>query len=349
MRAIAALLVVADHCRIPGFEGGFYGVDLFFVLSGYLITRLLIDEHTSSGSIDLPRFYLRRYLRLTPPLLALLAAYLVFGPILWPQFDLWWHVRDALVAAFYISDYARAFLQLPHIVQHTWSLGVEEHFYLLWPLALLGLLRLPARWRPAALFGLFVAATAWRMIWYDDVSDWPETYFRFDTRMAGLMLGALMATLLGTGDHVPKRLANLSGILATGALLLALTLGGWHIDGAIEWTMTLAQFAAAAALIAAAAPESWVGRMLSAPPLVATGVLSYGLYLWHYPAAVFFRDRLPWFESVPLVLAIAFLAATMSHLLIERPLQGFRRNLKLAPSAAGIMDADAAPAAASSR
>jgi peptidoglycan/LPS O-acetylase OafA/YrhL len=226
---------------------------------------------------------------------------------------------------------------------------VEEHFYLLWPLALLGLLRLPARWRPAALFGLFVAATAWRMIWYDDVSDWPETYFRFDTRMAGLMLGALMATLLGTGDHVPKRLANLSGILATGALLLALTLGGWHIDGAIEWTMTLAQFAAAAALIAAAAPESWVGRMLSAPPLVATGVLSYGLYLWHYPAAVFFRDRLPWFESVPLVLAIAFLAATMSHLLIERPLQGFRRNLKLAPSAAGIMDADAAPAAASSR
>ena len=104
-----------------------------------------------------------------------------------------------------------------------------------------------------------------------------------------------------------------------------------------------------AALIAAAAPESWVSRMLSAPPLVATGVLSYGLYLWHYPAAVFFRDRLPWFESVPLVLAIAFLAATMSHLLIERPLQGFRRNLKLAPSAAGIMDADAAPAAASSR
>ena len=204
MRAIAALLVVADHCRIPGFEGGFYGVDLFFVLSGYLITRLLIDEHTSSGSIDLPRFYLRRYLRLTPPLLALLAAYLVFGPILWPQFDLWWHVRDALVAAFYISDYARAFLQLPHIVQHTWSLGVEEHFYLLWPLALLGLLRLPARWRPAALFGLFVAATAWRMIWYDDVSDWPETYFRFDTRMAGLMLGALMVTLPPEANSVPS-------------------------------------------------------------------------------------------------------------------------------------------------
>ena len=92
--------------------------------------------------------------------------------------------------------------------------------------------------------------------------------------------------------------------------------------------MTLAEFAAAGLLIAAAAPESWVSRLLSAPPLVAIGILSYGLYLWHYPAAVFFRERLPWYETVPIVLAIAFLAATLSHLLIELPLQSFRRSLR---------------------
>jgi peptidoglycan/LPS O-acetylase OafA/YrhL len=74
MRAIAASLVVADHCRIPGFHAAFYGVDWFFVLSGYLITRMLLDEHATTGSVALPRFYLRRYLRLTPPFLALLAA-----------------------------------------------------------------------------------------------------------------------------------------------------------------------------------------------------------------------------------------------------------------------------------
>ena len=350
MRAIAAMLVIGSHCRVPGFHGGFYGVDLFLVLSGFLITGLLIGEHGSGGRIDLTRFYLRRFLRLTPPLLAMLAVYVVVGPLLWPQFDLGWHVRDALVAAFYVSDYARAFWQMPHIVQHTWSLGVEEHFYLLWPLVLLVVLRLPARWRPAALFGLYVAATAWRMYWYDDAADWPETYYRLDTRMSGLILGAMLATLLINVGRMPERLANLSGVVASGALVLALALGGWRGEGAIEWTMTLAEFAAAALLIAASTPESWVSRVLSAPPLVATGILSYGIYLWHYPAAVFFRDRLSWFETLPMVLAIAFLAATMSHLLIERPLQGFRRNLKPEPAENGTIDANAAaPVAASSR
>ena len=92
--------------------------------------------------------------------------------------------------------------------------------------------------------------------------------------------------------------------------------------------VTIATDYAAGLLIAASAPESWISRLLSAPPLVAIGILSYGLYLWHYPAAVFFRERLPWYETVPTVLALAFLAATLSHLAIERPLQGFRRRLR---------------------
>ncbi|MGN6572659.1 MAG: acyltransferase family protein [Pseudolabrys sp.] len=348
MRAIAALLVVADHYRMPGSNGAFYGVDMFFVLSGYLITRLLFAEHAASGSIALTRFYLRRYLRLTPSLLALLGAYVVFGPILWPQFSVWWHWRDAALSALYVSDYGRAFWNMPHIVQHTWSLGVEEHFYLIWPFAVIGLLRLPPRWRPAALFALYVAATAWRMNWYDDATDWPETYFRFDTRMSGLVLGALLATVLSKVEHMPERLANLSGVVATGALVLALMIGGWRFEGAMEWTMTLAEFAAAALLIAASAPESWVSRLLSAPPIAAVGVLSYGIYLWHYPAAVYFRGMLPWFETVPVVLAIAFVGAAMNHLLIERPLQAYRRGLKPASSEDGIIDAQAVPAALSS-
>lgn len=328
LRAIAALCVIASHCEVPWLAGGFYGVDLFFVLSGFLITWLLFDEHGATGRIDLPNFFFRRYLRLTPPLLAMLAVYLAVAPIAWPQFGLWSHIRDVLLTGFYVSDYARAFWGTPLILQHSWSLGVEEHFYLLWPLAVLALLRLPARWRPAALFCLYIAATAWRMACYQDETTWPDTYYRFDTRMSGLILGALLATSLGQVERVPPRLANIAGTLACGALILSLLTGRWHGPDSLEWTMTLAELAAAGLLIAACAPESWVSRLLSAPPLAAIGILSYGLYLWHYPAAVFFRERLPWYETVPIVLAIAFLAATLSHLLIELPLQGFRRSLR---------------------
>jgi peptidoglycan/LPS O-acetylase OafA/YrhL len=332
LRAIAALLVIASHCEVPGLAGGFYGVDLFFVLSGFLITWLLFDEHSATGRIDLPQFFLRRYLRLTPPLLAMLAAYLVIAPIAWPEFGLWSHIRDVLLTGFYLSDYARAFWGTPLVLQHTWSLGVEEHFYLLWPLAILALLRLPARWRLAALFCLYIAATAWRMACYQEEATWPATYYRFDTRVSGLILGALLATVLGRVECVPPRIANLAGAVGCPALVLAVLFGHWHGPGALEWTMTLAEFAAAGLLIAASAPESWVSRMLSAPPLVAIGILSYGLYLWHYPAAVFFREHLPWYETVPIVLTIAFTAATLSHLMIERPLQSFRRSLKPQPS-----------------
>jgi peptidoglycan/LPS O-acetylase OafA/YrhL len=332
LRAIAALCVIASHCEVPWLAGGFYGVDLFFVLSGFLITWLLFDEHGATGRIDLPYFFLRRYLRLTPPLLAMLVVYLAVAPIAWPEFGTWSHVRDVLLTGTYVSDYARAFWGTPLVLQHSWSLGVEEHFYLLWPLAVLALLRLPARWRPVALFCLYIAATAWRMTCYGDETTWPETYYRFDTRMSGLILGALLATVLCRIERVPPRLANIAGAFAGGALILSLLTGRWHGPDSLEWTMTLAETAAAGLLIAASAPESWVSRSLSAPPLVAIGILSYGLYLWHYPAAVFFRERLPWYETVPMVLAIAFLAATLSHLTIERPLQGFRRSFKPQPS-----------------
>ena len=156
--------------------------------------------------------------------------------------------------------------------------------------------------------------------------------------------------MLSSADRIPERLANLSGVVACAALALALMLGAWRAEGALEWTMTLAEFGAAALVVAASAPESWASRLLSAPPLVATGILSYGIYLWHYPAAVYFRDRWPWYETVPMVLAIAFLAAAMSHLLIERPLQGFRRNLKPTPEVEpAAADAEPAVGLASSR
>jgi peptidoglycan/LPS O-acetylase OafA/YrhL len=326
LRAVAAMLVVADHSRVPGFGAGFFGVDLFFVLSGYLITRLLADEWHRYGRIDLPGFYLRRILRLTPPLLLMLIAYVALAPVLWPDFGLLSHLGDAALAGFYLSDYAQAFWQHPKFLLHTWSLAVEEHFYLIWPLAALLLTRLQWRWRVALLFGLYVLATAWRVFELERVG-WSVTYYSFDTRLSGLMLGALLAIGLPALGRISDGIANAAGLFACIALVSCLKISTWEAPWALTWTMTVVELAAAAILIAASVESSWVSALLSTRPLVGIGVISYGVYLWHYPAAYFLRAHLPWFETWPLVLAFALSAATASYMIIERPLQQYRRGL----------------------
>jgi peptidoglycan/LPS O-acetylase OafA/YrhL len=325
MRAIAAMLVIADHCRVPGFNPGYFGVDLFFVLSGFLITRLLAEEIETRGRIDLPGFYLRRFLRLGPPLLLLLAAYSAVAEAAWPQYSLIEHVREAVLAGLYLSDYARAFWGTPQVLMHTWSLSVEEHFYLIWPFVILLLTRCEPRRRVIALFGLFLLASMWRVFQYGHAG-WAATYFRFDTRMSGLVLGALLASLPRT-DQVSERNANITGVIACAALVVCLCTGYWRASWSLVWMTTLAEFAAAGLLLSASVPGSWVRSTLSAPPLVGLGVISYGVYLWHYPVAVYFRDWLPWYQTVTIVVAFAVTVATASYLLMERPLQRYRRNL----------------------
>jgi len=326
LRAIAAMLVVADHCRVPGFAAGFFGVDLFFVLSGYLITRLLVDEFDARSRINLRGFYLRRFLRLTPPLLLMLVAYLAVAPMAWPQFSLWAHIRDAALAGFYLSDYSLVFWHHPRMLLHSWSLAVEEHFYLIWPLAILLLTRIEIRWRIAVLFGIYLLATVWRIFEYERL-DWNTTYYRFDTRMSGLVFGAILAIWLPRIGRISEKIANAAGVFACAALILCLTVGYWHAPGGLVWMISLVEVAAAALLIAASVQNSWVSAMLSAPPLVGIGIISYGVYLWHYPAAAFFRGLLPWYQTMPLVLTLALATATASYLAIERPLQRYRRGL----------------------
>src|SRR5690242_18795216 len=122
IRALAVIMVLGFHAAAPGATGGYLGVDVFFVLSGFLITSLLMDEIEDTGTVSFGRFYLRRFLRLTPPLLFMLATYLVFAPIAWPQMAFHTDVRDVLISTFYLSDYASAFWSLPHYLRHTWSL-----------------------------------------------------------------------------------------------------------------------------------------------------------------------------------------------------------------------------------
>jgi peptidoglycan/LPS O-acetylase OafA/YrhL len=326
LRAIAVLLVMADHCDIPTFDQGYFGVDLFFVLSGFLITRLLADEIDATGRVDVRRFYLRRLLRLTPALLLFLTAYLMIAPWVWPQLDLLVHARDVALVLFYLSDYSQAFWNNPKVLIHTWSLSVEEHFYLIWPFVVLLLARIKPRWRLAVLFGIYLLASAWRIYEYE-ITGWDATYYRFDTRISGLVCGSLLATALRHRNLISEKAANAAGLVAWAALVVCLSIGYWRAPWSLVVMPNVAHIAAVGLLISASTKESWVSSVLTSPTLVAIGTISYGMYLWHYPIAIYFRELTPWYWTGSIVLGFSIAMATVSYWIVERPLQRFRRSL----------------------
>jgi len=327
MRAVAVMLVAATHCHVPGLNPGYFGVDLFFVLSGFLITWLLLEEIDATRKVDLKRFFLLRLLRLGPALLVLLTAYVLVAPWLWPQFDLLSHLRDAALAGFYLSDYSQAFWQMPNVLVHTWSLSVEAHFYLVWPFAVLLLVRMAPRWRMAGLFGIYFLAGAWRISEYESMG-LNATYYRFDTRISGMVCGALLAMWLQHRGPISERVANVLGVFAASALALCLSIGLWGAPWSLMYLTSLAEAAGIALLIAGTTERSWVNSILGAQPLVRIGMISYGVYLWHYPAAFYFRTVLPWYLTAPIVLSFSIAMAAASYFFIEGPLQTYRRSLR---------------------
>lgn len=304
LRTLAVLVVMSFHARVPGISGGFLGVDLFFVLSGYLITRILVAEIARTGTLNLRRFYLRRLARLYPALLLMLTVTIALWPWAFPDRPNAW--LEVTIAALYFSDISIPLIQLPRILGHTWSLSIEEHFYLLWPLVLLGLLRLKPRTQLQALIGLFMATTLWRWhsIWVGD--PWTMTYPRFDLRLSGLVLGSLLAIW-------QPRLPRWSGAAGFIALLWAITASSWEESGSLMHWMLLAEVGAGAVILSA---NQW--PLLTLPPLVWLGRLSYGLYLWHYPIMRWCRaNALDWQTTLVIGAGLSLMAAALSYYTIE--------------------------------
>jgi len=302
------------------------------VLSGFLITTLLMDEIESTGSIRLGRFYLRRCLRLTPPLLLMLAAYLVFAPIAWPQMAFATDVRDVLISTFYLSDYASAFWSLPRYLRHTWSLSVECHFYLLWPLVTLFFARRISRANFCGLLAvMYIVFTGWRVYCdLDGGGGYVHSYYRFDTRLSGLTAGSLLAALIPyLKSRISVRHPDVIAFLAVAAIAVCSWRFHLQSNAAMIFGITVVELAAVALVIVCLVSEQSVVRAMLAHPVPSyVGRVSYGIYLWHYPIFVYMWGRCPWYVVLFGGGLAAFTLAVLSYHSVERIARRYARKLR---------------------
>ena len=334
VRGVSVLAVIGYHA-ISFPSGGFLGVQFFFVLSGFLITALLLQERAENGRISLRAFYRRRALRLLPALFVVMAAYLVISVIRFSVGDadadggLVRAVYSALIGLGYVSNGVIAWHgNLPPGIQHLWSLAAEEQFYLVWPLALVVLLRL--RKSNALLLGVasagVVAVELHRLQLALAGAPERRLYMAPDTTADAILVGCILGVLYCSGTL--ERLVH-TPLWRRGAVPLAvvmLAVAGFLVPNTdfrplYEWLMPLVVLGAAVLIaVAACSSTSPVTRVLNNRWLVSPGRISYGLYLWH---PVFLYGLGVWL-LLPSVVA-SFAAAHLSYAYIERPFLRRRR------------------------
>jgi peptidoglycan/LPS O-acetylase OafA/YrhL len=343
LRAVAVLAVVLYHLNVGWASGGLLGVGVFFVLSGYLITDLLLAEREREGAIALGRFWLRRARRLLPALWVMLVVVTLWIAFLAPAQVA--GVRGDLVAALlYFSNWWYAFQHVsyfasfgaPSPLGHLWSLAVEEQFYLIWPLLLI----LATRWvrRRWLLVGVVVAgvvASAWAMATLvQPGSDPTRVYEGTDTRAFQLLIGAALAFVWPsrrlTGPISALRRRGLDALGAVGmAVIVVMVMDTNEYETFLyRGGMVILSLATVAVVAVLAHPSTLLGRILGAPPLRWIGVRSYGIYLWHYPIIVLTS---PVVGTAGPLLTLAQVGATLavaalSWRFVEEPIRrrGFR-------------------------
>ncbi|MCK0172789.1 acyltransferase family protein [Mycolicibacterium sp. F2034L] len=357
IRAVAVLLVLADHGGLPGVSGGFLGVDVFFVLSGFLITSLLIDELGRTGRIDLRGFWIRRARRLLPALLVVVLGVVGLRELFPP--DAVTALReDAVAAFFWVANWAFvaqhtdyfAHGSPPSPLQHTWSLGVEEQYYLVWPLLIVAVVGILAYRRSApslravrfSVFGLAVAgaaasATAAVLLTSDATAN--RVYFGTDTRVQALLLGAAAAALLvrdwsSVTMDTPIRprwgrwLARVLSVVGVAGIAALAHLATGTPDEYRAGLFTAAAVASVLVVATVALDQGGpVARLLACPPLVRLGTISYGVYLWHWPIFLLLNGERTGWSGWSLFAArcgLTLVVAIASYWVLERPIRQWR-------------------------
>jgi len=330
LRGLAVAGVVLFHAFPSWLPGGFAGVDVFFVLSGYLITTGLVRD-AEDGRLHLGRFWGRRARRLLPALALLILvcgtvvgmtggdAAVGFGGQVLAAIGFATNWRLIAIGNSYFAQAS------PPVFQHLWSLAVEEQFYLLWPLALIAMLLLSRRPRtPAKVASWLALASMAGMIVAAFAASTGRAYYGTDTHAFGLLGGAALALALPTLPAPSRLLAWLGTPVALAGLLVSFRVldGDARLTYVIGLPLVVALTLAIVVGVQQASPVSW---LLGLRPLTALGRISYGLYLWHWPALVVLQDRFSrWDASHPgqvgwTAIALSLVAATLSYLLLEHP------------------------------
>lgn len=346
LRGLAVVAVVAYHFGLPGAKGGFLGVDVFFVVSGFLVTKILADELSASGRIDVRSFWIRRVRRLVPALVALLAGIGAVYGFRVPE-KLAAGRLDLAASAVFMSNWRMIAsstsyfdrLGRPPLTRHLWSLAIEGQFYAIWPVVLLGVAAVTGRERRRmAVITVLMGAisAAWCAVAYRPGVDPSRVYFGSDTRLVAVLLGAGLALWIGA-DATPLSRGRMVVSSAAGLAALAvlgLTAGTVGDQDAFLYRGSFALVAvlAAAAVWAATRPGSIAERTLSFGPLTWLGVRSYSLYLWHWPVVALTQPGIDvpvginrWaLAGLRLVLSLAL--TEVSYRCIELPFR--RRSLE---------------------
>ena len=351
LRAVSVLAVILYHAELSWIPGGFLGVEVFFVVSGFLITALLVEERFHTGSVSLRGFWTRRARRLLPALYVLLlvvpAMMLVFYRDAAGRLG-----GDVVAALFYVSNWWQILLQesyfaqagRPPVLRHLWSLAVEEQFYILFPAFFVWLLSRHGRDRTRnVLIGVAVASAIWMAVLYEPYTDPSRVYFGTDTRLSGLLLGAALA-VVWTPWRTKATASRAAGPVldAVGACaLVVLVWFFWRVNEFDPFVyrggFLLLDVCCVVLIAVLVHPSARLNRLLALPPLVWIGVRSYSIYLWHWPIFMVTRPELDLpFGGLPVLVirvGLTLVAAELSYRFVEQPIRNgdigrFLRHLR---------------------
>jgi peptidoglycan/LPS O-acetylase OafA/YrhL len=332
LRAVAVLLVLAYHARLLGITGGYIGVDVFFVVSGFLITGLITRELERTGTVSLPAFYARRARRLLPAALLVIVVTIVASAVILPPLRTTEVAADGAASALYVgnlrfalqaTDYLQADLA-PSPLLHYWSLGVEEQFYLFWPALLLLVAgrRIALNRVAVAVAVVGIASFALSIVWTE--TDAPLAFFLLPTRAWELAVGAALALAAARVATVPAWVSTAA--VAAGLALIVAGAMLFDLETPFPGTAALVPVAGGALVLAGGLrqPLGSLSRLLALGPMRYIGRISYSLYLWHWPVlvlpAVLFGGPLPAVIRLGLALLTIPLAAA-SQRWVEDPIR----------------------------
>ena len=342
IRAIAIIMVLSYHLKLSLFKSGFLGVTVFFVLSGYLITGILISEVEEEGRIDLKNFWLRRIRRLVPAVMSM-AVVIIFVSAVVNRVIFTKGCKDFLASVLGFNNWWQIFNKVsyfeaagvPSPFTHCWSLAIETQFYLIYPLILLGIYKLAksrgeGRVKRGLLFAgvtllLALISVILMIVLFDPQQDASRVYYGTDTRAFSLLFGALLA-ILWEYRMVPRRLsASVNMVLGSVsfAALLVMTIA---INGSSNFWYRGGQFVGTILTVlmvyAVSGRKTWLSRFLSNPVLKWIGDRSYSIYLWHYPIILLISKGIKaswWITLIELVLSVVL--AELSYRFIETPIR----------------------------